>query len=172
MLIASCSSPPSPSSSLAITAAAGRPSAISSAMFGPDSTATGGPRRASRAGRPSRGRGPSSARVPARARHPPATSANALPAPRAREFGTLEPGLRRGSVTGEIHLSQVARVAAGFADRRRLLRVTADERDRVAAVDEQAGERRSPRAGADDEGLHPRRTKSIATGTPSSPHSP
>ena len=43
-LIACCSCPASEPSSLAITAAVGRPAAISSAMFGPERTATGRPR--------------------------------------------------------------------------------------------------------------------------------
>ena len=55
-------------------------------------------------------------------------------------------------------------------DHRDLLRVARSKRHVVAVVAEQARERRAPRARADDDGLHSDVTKSIETGTPSSPN--
>ena len=58
----------------------------------------------------------------------------------------------RGDVA-HVHIRQVALVAAGFGDRPRLLGISNRERDLVPAVGEEAGERRPPRAAADDGGL-------------------
>ncbi len=86
------------------------------------------------------------------------------------QVGLLERGLGESGRrdVGEIDLGQVARVAAGLANRRRVLAALRGERDRDAAVGEQPREPRSPRAAADDDGaVHERRRKSIVTGTPS-----
>ena len=76
--------------------------------------------------------------------------------------------VERGRVdSGQINVWEVARVPAGLGDNAGLLGVAAGEGDVVPSIGEDAGERRPPRAGSRDYGLHARLTKSIATGTPS-----
>ena len=66
----------------------------------------------------------------------------------------------------EVDAGEVARVPAGLADGRGLLRVAARERDVVPALDQEPRERRAPRSRADDDDVHSERWKSIDTGTP------
>ena len=63
-------------------------------------------------------------------------------------------GDRRRGDAGEVDVRRVARVAPRLADRGRLLRVAAGERHLVPVVDEQARERRPPRAAAHDDDVH------------------
>jgi hypothetical protein len=63
---------------------------------------------------------------------------------------------------------QVLRVPARFVDRARLLRVAAREGHIVPTIRKQPSEGGAPGTGADNDRLHERLTKSIATGTPSS----
>ena len=83
------------------------------------------------------------------------------------EVGVRDLGQRDRSDVADVHIRQVALVAAGLGDRPRLFGIANRERDFVPAVGEEARERRPPRAAADDGGSHLRRTKSISTGTPS-----
>ncbi len=78
-------------------------------------------------------------------------------------------GDRRRFDSGQVRRLRVARVSTGLRDCLHLCRIARRERHLVPVVAEEAGERRSPRAGADDDGLHSLVTKSIDTGTPSRP---
>src|SRR5204863_9608351 len=74
---------------------------------------------------------------------------------------------RRGDAL-EVGGPEVARVAAGLVNRARLLGIAAGERHVVAAVQQDTGETRPPRAAAHDDDVHDRGTKAIVSGTPSS----
>ena len=76
---------------------------------------------------------------------------------------------RRRADTGEVGILRVPRVSSRRGDRLGLNRVARGERHLVAVVAQQARERRSPRACADDDGSHSLVTKSMETGTPSRP---
>ena len=141
-------------------------------MFGPERTATGRPVTSVESRLPVAGSRPfvsdSTGALPGSER---ATSANAFDGTastiRSVAFEACFPG--RDCVDArQVDVTQVARVAAGLADCTRLLGVAARERDVVAAVGEETRERRPPRARADDGDPHPRFTKSMATGVPSS----
>ena len=159
-LIACWSWPARNPSSLAITAAVGRPSAISSAMFGPERTATDRPRTRVERRSPVAGSSPfvrlSTGASPG---SDATTSANDGSAPRRRSrrrragtSSSVTASARRARST----LVQVAGVAARLRDRRAPARRVAGEHDVVAAVEQDARERRSPRARADDEEPHVR----------------
>ena len=134
-------------------------------MFGPESTATGRPVDERRQPLPVAGSRPF-VRLSTGAR--PASDATTSPKTRLGTATTTSSASATGassmdaaSMPARSTSRQVARVPAGLADRLRLLRVAAGERDLVAARGEQDGERRPPRPRADDDDPHERRTKSI-----------
>ena len=166
------SSTASSESALATTVAAGSPSPISSAWFGPERTATGRSRTSSERRRPLSGSSPfvstSTGQRPGSSR---VTSAKArLGTATATRLGLRHRRLRDGrdGDARQVDVTQVARIPARRGDRGGLLRVAAGERDLMAAVAEERGEHRSPRTSAYDNDVHDRRTKSITTGTPAS----
>ena len=67
-------------------------------------------------------------------------------------------------------IGRVARIAGRPVDRVRLLRIARRERHVVPVVAEEARRRRPPRPRADDDDSHSDVTKSMDTGTPSSPN--
>src|SRR5207302_10524116 len=69
----------------------------------------------------------------------------------------------------EVDARQVARVAPRLRDRLALLARVTREHDLVSTLEQDVRERRPPRPRPGDEEPHVRRTKSMLTGTPSSP---
>ena len=175
-LTACWSSTASALSSDAITAAAGRPWAISSACVGPERTATGRPWTTCERRSPDPGSRPfvrlSSGTVPG-------SSCDERPERPARDGEAHEVdaverrvGQRGRADPGEVAVPDVAGVPARLGDDAGLLGIAARERDVVPPLREERGEDRAPRAAADDRDhhRHDRRTKSITTGTPASPN--
>ena len=142
-------------------------------MFGPESTATG--------------RSPTSveSRAPVAGSRPfvrlstgdePGSSLTTAPKTALGTATSDEIGIRYRGVgedverdPAEVRSGHVARVAPARAHGFDLCGVARGERDVVPVVAQEAAERRPPRAGADHHDLHSEVTKSMETGTPSSP---
>ena len=134
------------------------PLATSSAMFGPERTATGRPATSDDSRSPVLGSSPfvrlSTGEAPGSA---PTTSPKTREGTATTTSSALSIGAsstRAAAIPLSVGFSRVARIPSGFADRGDLLGVASRQRHVVAAVAEQARERRAPRARPDDDSFH------------------
>ena len=145
---------------------------ISSAMFGPESTATGLSRTSVESRAPVAGSRPFVRLRIGRVARKPCDDLAEDPARNGDDdelgVGDRRVGDRRGRDPVEARARRVARVPAGPVDRLDLLGIPRRERHLVAVVAQQARDGGAPRAGSDDDDSHSDVTKSMETGTPSS----